>query len=173
MTTPHMRSAIGVAALTLLASCKVAAPSRSSSADQPRVVDAYDPPHDLGPLFERCSSPESSTTRRRSWMRVRALLRRRLLRGTPTRAGQQGLCSLRKPASCTRMYAEYATTTARVITRPRRSPVAGERCGRESVAQTENTSVRSLPAQASNNAKHQQGAEKRHKESDAETSGKL
>ncbi len=53
MTTLQMRSAIGVAALTLLASCKAAAPSRSSSADQPRVVDAYDPPHDLGPLFER------------------------------------------------------------------------------------------------------------------------
>src|SRR5260221_4330526 len=53
MTTLQMRSAIGVAALTLLASCKAAAPSRSSSADQPRVVDAYDPPHDVGPLFER------------------------------------------------------------------------------------------------------------------------
>ncbi|HEX9482983.1 MAG TPA: alpha,alpha-trehalase TreF [Gemmatimonadaceae bacterium] len=48
-----MRSAIAAAALSLFASCKVAAPSRSSGVDQPRVVDAYDPPRDLGPLFER------------------------------------------------------------------------------------------------------------------------
>src|SRR6202011_3388892 len=43
------------------------------------------------------------------------------------------LCSLRKPASCTRMYAEYATTTARVITKPKRRPEAGDRSEREDV----------------------------------------
>src|SRR5258708_16177347 len=53
MTTRHMRSAMAAAALSLFASCKVAAPSRSSGVDQPRVVDAYDPPRDLGPIFER------------------------------------------------------------------------------------------------------------------------
>jgi alpha,alpha-trehalase len=50
-----MRSAIGlVAALSLAASCKVATPSRASRLDSARAaVDAYDPPRELGPLFER------------------------------------------------------------------------------------------------------------------------
>ena len=50
-----MRSTIVfVAALSLAASCKVAAPARASRMDQVRAaVDAYDPARDLDPLFER------------------------------------------------------------------------------------------------------------------------
>lgn len=54
MNTFRMRSVIGFAALSLAVSCKVATPSRSSDADRPRaLVGVYDPPRDLGPLFER------------------------------------------------------------------------------------------------------------------------
>src|SRR5690349_15342874 len=79
------------------------------------------------------------------------------------------LCNLRKPASCTRIYAEYATTTARVITKPKRSPKAGDRSEREGVCtDTESTSLRRLPAKAHHNADHQQRAEKRDEESRAQ-----